>query len=76
MEQLKETKEQRFKRLTEQRVNAILDKLRVLGQLSNRSNYDYTEEQVDAAFKAIQREINAARAKFRIDGKHQKRFTW
>ena len=79
MEQLtepsKETKEQRFKRLAEQRVNVILDKLRLLGQLSNTSNYDYTEEQVDAAFRAIQVELNAARSKFRNGSKSRRRFT-
>ena len=38
-----QTREERFKRLAEQRVNVILDKLRLLGQLSNRGNYEYTD---------------------------------
>ena len=35
-----DSKEERFRRLAEQRVNGILDKLRLLGQLANRRNYD------------------------------------
>ena len=69
-----ETKGQRFQRLAEQRVNGILDKLRVLSQLSNRSNYDYTDAQVDAIFKAIQKEINSTKSKFRNGVDDQKRF--
>lgn len=70
-----ETKEERFQRLAEQRVNVILDRLRVLSQLSNRNNYEYTEAQVDAIFKAIQKEVNATKAKFRNGTDDRKRFT-
>ena len=70
-----QTREQRFKRLAEQRVNVILDKLRLLGQLSNRSNYDYTDGQVETIFKAIQKEFNAAKSKFQKGNKGGKRFT-
>lgn len=69
-----QTKDQRFRRLAEHRVNVILDKLRVLGQLSNRSNYEYTDAQVDAIFKAIQKELNSTKAKFRENRKAQKCF--
>ena len=75
MPRLDETREQRFKRLAEQRVNSILDRTRLLGQLSNRSNYEYTDAQVEAIFKAIQKDLNATRAKFRESHKDRKRFT-
>ena len=75
MESMTETKEVKFRRLAEQRVNAILDKLRLLGQLANKSNYGYTDAQVDSAFKAIQVELNATKAKFRNGDKARKRFT-
>ena len=70
-----QTREQRFKRLAEQRVNAILEKLRLLGQLSNKSNYEYTEAEIEAVFKAIQKDLNATKAKFREGNKGRKRFT-
>ena len=70
-----ETKDQRFQRLAEQRVNGIIDRLRVLGQLSNKSNYDYTDAQVEAIFKAIQKELHATKSKFRNGTNGRKRFT-
>ena len=75
MEHVTEKKDEKFKRLAEQRVNAILDKLRLLGQLSNRSNYGYTEDQVEAAFKAIQVELNVTKLKFRNGSRVRRRFT-
>ena len=55
-----ETREEKFRRLAERRVNAIIDKLRLLGHLANKSNYSYTNEQVDAIFKVLQKDLNAA----------------
>ena len=68
------SKEDRFRRLAEQRVNAILDKLRLLGQLSNRRNYDYGQEQVDVIFKAINKEVRLTKAKFGPDDTASKKF--
>ena len=70
-----ETKEEKFKRLAELRVNAALDKIRLLGQLSNRGNYDYTDEQVEIIFKALNKSLIEAKAKFRESAKDKKRFT-
>ena len=71
-----QTREQRFKRLAEQRVNVILDKLRLLGQLSNRSNYEYTDAEVEAIFKAIQKDVNTTKSKFMEGKTGRKRFTF
>ena len=68
-------KHERFKRLAERRVNMILDKLRLLGQLSNKNNYEYTDAQIETIFRAIQRDVNATKAKFKERGKSRKRFT-
>ena len=70
-----ESREQRFKRLAEQRVNVILDKIRLLGQLSNRSNYEYTDAQVEAVFKVIQKDISSTKFKFKDGPRGRKRFT-
>lgn len=70
-----ETKEDRFKRLAELRVNSALDKIRLLGQLSNRGNYDYTDEQVEMIFKAINKALVETKAKFREGTKEKNRFT-
>lgn len=53
MEGNKETPEERFRRLATRRTNAVLDELRKLGNLSNRTNYSYSEEEVERVFTAI-----------------------
>lgn len=70
-----ETKEAKFKRLAELRVNATLDRIRLLGQLSNRGNYDYTNEQVEVIFKALYKALAETKSKFRENGKDNSRFT-
>lgn len=38
--------------------------IRLIGNLSNRSAYAYTEEDVRKIFKALQKELETARSKF------------
>ena len=70
-----ETKEEKFKRLAELRVNAAMDRIRLLGQLSNRGNYDYTDEQVEMIFNALKKALVESRSKFRESAKNKTRFT-
>ena len=70
-----ETRQDKFVRLAEQRVNVILDKIRLLGQLSNRSNYEYTDAQVETIFKAIQKDLNAVKGKFKEGPNGRRRFS-
>ena len=65
--------DERFKRLAEQRVNVIVDKLRLLGQLSNRRNYTYTEQQVDKIFRTLKTELRDTQAKFGAKDKQETR---
>lgn len=60
----KESLHDRFVRLATKRANAVLEKLRVLGNCSNRSVYEYSEEEVNKIFSAIGRELNETKAKF------------
>jgi len=59
-----ETPKERFKRLATLRTNAAIDRLRILGNLSNRQLYDYTEEDIDKIFAAINKQMKDTRAKF------------
>ena len=59
-----ENKKDRFKRLATQRTNAVLLKLKVLGNCSNRSAYDYTEEEVNKVFSEVERRVREIKAKF------------
>ncbi len=59
-----EQKSEKFSRLAEARTNKIIDTIRLLGNLSNQYHYEYTQEQVDAIFDAIQEELDTQRKKF------------
>jgi len=59
-----ETPEERFKRVATARTNAIFNKIRILGNCSNRQIYSYSEEDIDKIFSAINRQVKEIRAKF------------
>ena len=59
-----ETKRDRFKRLATIRTNMVLKRLKVLGNCSNRSTYEYTEEEINKIFSEIERKIREVKAKF------------
>lgn len=64
MNQNQEQNRERFKRLGAQRTNLVLQRLKVLGNCSNRSAYDYTEEEVNKIFSEIERRVRETKAKF------------
>ncbi len=59
-----ESKRDRFKRLAQARTNRIISTLRLLGNCSSKSNYEYTDEDVRKIFSVIERELKAARNRF------------
>lgn len=58
-----ETKEDRFKRLAEQRVAATLDKIRLIGNLAT-SQYSYNSDQVAKIFAALKEAVADVEDKF------------
>lgn len=52
-----ETKQENFKRVATNRTNKIITMIRSLGNLTNSSFYEYTDEQVAAMFEAIEQEL-------------------
>lgn len=73
MENPNETKAERFVRLAEPRVSRACKAISLIGHLA-ASSYEYTDQQVDAMFKAMQDELNAQRAKFSKNAKKNFRF--
>ncbi|TXM94953.1 hypothetical protein FV223_02770 [Methylobacterium sp. WL116] len=53
-----------FIRLAEKRTIRLLKDIELLGNLSNRSNYSYTEDEVKSIFKAISKAITIAESRF------------
>lgn len=60
-----------FVRLAESRTNAVLKSIRLLGNLSNRSNYSYQEGDVKKIFSEINKCLKESRAKFESSYKHR-----
>jgi hypothetical protein len=54
----------RFLRVAARRVETILRTVRLLGNCSNPSSYEYQDHEVRKMFDAIERELQVARAKF------------
>ena len=69
-----EEKRAKFEELAEKRAAKIMDAVRVLGNLSDKGNYDYTPEHVEAVFGAIDKAVTAAKDEFL--GKSQKAFSF
>ena len=70
-----ETKRERFVRLAEARTNKIIDMIQLLGNCSNTNVYDYTSEDIDKIFSAIETELKEAKRKFvKTDTKKTSRF--
>ena len=65
------TKNKNFKRLAELRGNRIIKDLRLLSNLSNKSNYAYNEEEVRAIFSAIDDELRMAKHSFKKGNKRK-----
>ena len=59
-----ETKTDAFRRLATQRTNAVLERLRILGNCANPTLYEYSQEDVKKIFRAIESEVRDIKAKF------------
>jgi len=58
---------QKFVRLANARVNKAIRAIRIIGNLSNSSNYSYTEADVNRIFRALSHEIRSCRQRFSSD---------
>lgn len=72
---MSEKKRERFVRIAEARTNKILDMLRLLGNCSNKSNYEYDDEDIKQIFSAIDKEVKAAKNAFMGVETKEERFT-
>lgn len=59
-----ETKAEKFIRLGEYRMNKAIDAIGRLENLANRSSYEYTLEQVEAMFAALEGKVAEVKEKF------------
>lgn len=58
-------KAENFVRLANKRTNKILEDIEILGNLANKNQYEYTDEQVEKIFNAIEKELATTKESFK-----------
>ena len=71
-----ETKAEKFKRLSLARVQKATKYINNLGNLANKSSYNYTKEDVDKIFGYLQKQIDDAKSKFESTVQKNDEFSW
>jgi len=61
------TKRERFEIIAGNRVQQIIDKLYLLGNCSNRNNYEFHPEDIKKMFSAIREALNRTEGKFDLE---------
>ena len=59
----------KFVKLASARVSKALKDIQLIGNLANRSNYDYTDDDVTKIFKALGDELAACKKRFELSNK-------
>lgn len=57
-------KAEKFVELANKRVNKALKDIQLIGNLANRQNYDFTEDQAKKIVRALQEEVDAVKQSF------------
>jgi hypothetical protein len=57
-----------FVRLAEARVTKALKSIRVIGNLSNKANYEYSDQDIGRIINALQGEITTLKSRFKNKG--------
>lgn len=57
-------KHEKFKRLAESRVNKTISDVRSIAKLSNKSHYEYTEDEVRKIYSTLKGELDGMRDAF------------
>ena len=63
---------ERFVDLAQKRVNKTVNDIRLIGNLSNKTNYSYTEEDVTKIYSALKTAMDEMKVKFEIKGSEEK----
>jgi hypothetical protein len=71
MQKQSNQKGERFKRLATMRTNAVLHRLKVLGNCANRQMYEFDEKDVEKIFVEIEKKIKETKSKFHFINKNE-----
>lgn len=67
-------KRDRFVDLAEKRVNKVIKDIRLIGNLSNRNNYDFEDAEAQTILRALEQELKALRLRFEQSRKKEQIF--
>lgn len=59
-----ENKQQKFERLANARVNKVLKQLDLIGNLSNKNAYDYSENEANQIIAVLDKKVRELKTKF------------
>jgi len=63
---------ERFVDLAQKRVNKTVNDIRLIGNLSNKTNYSYTEEDVKKIYSALKTALDEMKVRFEIKASEEK----
>ena len=61
----------KFVELAEKRVNKALKDIKLIGNLSNKSNYSYTDQDVKKIYNALKRSLDEMKSRFDSNGSNE-----
>lgn len=61
-------KRAKFVQLANQRVTRAIDQIRLVGNLSNRAAYDFTDDDIKKIAKALQKAVDGMKSRFTESG--------
>lgn len=70
-----ETRHQRFQRVAGKRTKRILKDLQLLGNTSTPYEYEYTQEEVNKIFEAIEEQLTETKSRFPIKTNKSREFS-
>jgi hypothetical protein len=65
---VKPDRRNKFVELTEKRVNKALKDIKLIGNLSNRSNYSYTDDDITKIYRALKNALDEMKGRFDSKG--------
>ena len=71
---MSKNKIQRFHKIAPKRVQKVLDSMNSLSKCSNKYNYQYTEDEKNKIFNALNKTLNELKAKFNDGVNKNKKF--
>ena len=67
------SKREKFVELANKRVTSAIDKMRLIGNLSDKRYYEFTDKDTKQIFDALSKELNSIKTKFISNSKVRER---